>query len=169
MTDTVKVRWWHRLLLALVVLSGLLVAVIAIWVAYDASHETQYRYGWRGDKPGEYVMTCKAYIYETLGEASAHCGDFELPSEVLNDIVSAGRIRADNLPQPRNEIRDGYTLNSLSSALDLSYSHARVMVPALAWKAFGIAAGVIFGYLILAGFFVNLVLWIAHGTTRLQF
>jgi len=164
----VKARWWHRLLIVLIGGGALLVGAVSLYVAYDSSREAVYRYSWRGDLPGGQGLTCRVSIYDSLNEADIYCGEFQKPTAVLEDLAKHGRIDRSKLPEPRTELNDGVTLQQVSAAIPLAYEVEHVFRIQRAWKPFGIAIGVLFGYLLLASFGFKVVLWIAHGDTDLQ-
>lgn len=166
--NTPKARWWHRLLLAVLGLLALPVIALSLWLAFESSRVQEYRYSWQGDELGAIALECSVSIYDAIGEASVYCGDFNSPRDVLNDMAIHGAINADSIPKPRGDVSDAYTLQSLAKSMDLKYSSERIFQWGHALKPFGIAAAVIFGYFVLANLFFMLVLWIAHGTTRLS-
>ncbi|MGS1076679.1 hypothetical protein [Pseudoxanthomonas beigongshangi] len=168
MTTGPVYKWWHRLIVALLGLAGLVVAAIAFILAYEASRDTKILYSWHGDSAGELASNCRVNVYQTFGDTSTLCGDFNTPTEILEDLVARGAIKRENIPLPRSEINDAHTVNAVSEAQKLKYSYSHPISTSKATKAFGIAAAVVIGYLILAGLFFNLILWIAHGTTRLK-
>lgn len=166
--ESPQVRWWHRLLLAALALSTLLVTLIAGVLAYSASQEREYSYSWRGDAVHADAAPCSASPYADGSGAMVFCGEFSSPTDVLVDLVKTGAVRPTSIPAPYDEVRDAATLNNLSRAMDIRSSSEYGLVSAKAWKNFGIAAAVVAGWFLLGCLVFNLILWIAHGTTHLR-
>lgn len=95
--DGIKMAWWHRLMLVLLVLWTLLFGVLACAVVYETSKQRVLFYSWHGGGiPAEKLdqaSVCDA------GSADGYvtgyvfsCGDFDSVTSLANDLVRHGVV-----------------------------------------------------------------------------
>lgn len=167
MTDGVKVVWWHRLLLVFFAGVILVIACISLAVAYDVSRPYRHFYSWHADGIPERLASAatKCHSGEYIIE---DCGEFYLPAPLIDDMIANKAFSPTMVPSPRTDDSDLQYAEALLRNYDLRYIGAKEFVWGDAVKAFGVAIAVIIGaWMLLTGAFL-LILWVAHGTTRLK-